>query len=564
MCLILGGLMVLSIVFMLISALKSYAAVADVKETDVGLKYGQSAVQTVTLFSSGGFEVELPGIYTVDTDARTELVFSADGNEYKYNKDILVNPKKGNGSDDTGIGLNIVGGYHVAISEYRTGEVGSGNDNPVYIENGQSEQGQSTYKFTKDNINEYIKQFRNIVEANNGTLHLSIAVFPAYINGGYYIMAGSCETLSEADDIKSTLELVFTMDASVFAPDPDVITVHDAKNEILFETDRCKDLVIKPEGTALTYEGAEYNGRFILTRSNAYGDALSVINRIATDDLVRACLSVEYPENTDPELLKALSVIYRTKLNLSSGVHSADGFDVCTDHHCMRYIGCGKVVKGGSIDLAVQATAGEIITHSGKPIHAQISNSCGNSTVSSKDAFGFECAYLVSSVKDGLDSEKVFNEWTRQYSASELSSILKMNSYDEIRGSIKTVAVNARSENSLYVTSLTFTDIFGNEATVTGSEKIRSLFGGDLPSASFAVSKAGKPVQIVYTDNEGVVCTIDKTLTGTPGYFIFAGEGDGSGTGFDLSAAVKLISAGKNYKELIAAYYPGVEIKNAK
>jgi|GEM_PF-2448304 len=566
MCLFLGILMVLSIVFMVISAFKSYAhtepaSIDDLKsdtEISVGLCYDKNAAQSLALSSSGGFVIDI-GNYTLST-SEPVLVFAADGNEYLYNSEILVNPEKNGGLAEDDFGVNIVGGYHISISGYRVGELDLGGDNPIFIQNGTG--AGSTYSFTKDNIDEYIAQFESTLSAHSDTRGLDIQIFPGCLNGGFRIMVGSFASVSRAEEVLTVLENVFNMDVAIASPNRNAITIQNLNNDILFETDLLSEMTVSPDkGDRIIYNGRSYKGCFRIDRYNLYKDALVLKNVVSIDDYVKSCLSSEFSENDDPELLKAMAVIFRTNAFNSIGEHESDGFDVCAGNHCRQYTGCGSYVTNGATESAVDAVSGKVIAYGGKPIHALYTESA-NTTVSSKDAISADLPYLSPLKKESLSDNELFGSWKREYSASDLSSIIRSAGYTEIVGSIKSVDVNKRGKASLYVASITFTDIFGNELTITGSEQIRKLFGGDLPSAEFAVSKAGKPVYVVYEDESGNVQTFSITLSGSPGYFVFAGDGVGSGMGLVIETASLLASKGSDYKDILNYFYKDVSIEN--
>ena len=565
-CLILGIIMLLAIVVMVISAFSTgtYAKnvpASSVKadcDVSVGLSFDGSAVQSVTLNSSEGFVLDVGGYLTGVND--TSIIVAADGNEYEYNNEIIVNPVDEDGLPDESKGVRVIGGYHIGVTSFNIGG-GSGieTDNPVYIEkNGKTN---VTYSFSNSNIDEYIELFRSSVTTNQDTKNLSLDLFPAYIGGKYYMMVGSFDTADEANEIMDQLNDIYSMSASVFSPNKNVVTVHNLKNDILLETDIETSFKISSKNSGIISMGGNmYKGCFTFKRSNFAADALNVINRITLEDYVKACLSAEISSSESAETIKAAAIVFRTAALRELGTHEESSFDVCNDIHCMKYIGCSAYSDSDKISNAVDATAGMVITYEDSLIYPVYCKSAMSTTVSAEDAFGENIPYLRSLLTNWEMDDSVYEEWKYEVSPSDLYSIIVSGGYNDIKGSIKTVTVDKRSGNSLYASSVTFVDIFGNELTVEGSENIRKLFGGNLPSSAFIVSKAGKPVIFNYYAENGQVSEITRTLEGTPGYFIFSGEGIGSGVGLSLSGAAKLAGNGYSYEQILATYYPGTQI----
>ena len=565
-CLILGALMALSAVAMVISAFLpgSYAksvpktSVNADSEVSVGLYFDGSAVQSKTLSCAQGFVMDING-YILGTN-ETDIIVAADGNEYEYNNDIIVNPVDENGEPDNSKGIKIIGGYHIGVTSFSIGDgTGIQTDNPVYID--KKGGSNSTYSFTKDNIDEYTELFRSSVTTNQDTKNLSLDLFPAYIGGKYYMMVGSFYTEEEANEILELLNDIYSMNASVFAPNQNVVTVHTLKNDILLETDIGASFKISAKNNGIISIGSNmYKGNFAFVRSNFTYDAINVINRLSLEDYVKACLSTEISPLESAETIKAAAIVFRTAALCGLDTHKDSSFDVCSDIHCMKYIGCAAYSDSDKISNAVDATAGTVITYEDALIYPVYCRSAMSTTVSAEDAFGEDIPYLRSLLTNWEMDDSVYGDWKYEVSASDLYALTVAGGYTELSGSVKSVTVNKRSENSLYATSVTFVDIFGNELTVEGSENIRKLFGGNLPSSAFIVSKAGKPVTFSYYAEGGQVSEITRTLEGTPGYFIFCGEGIGSGVGLSLSGAAKLAENGYSYDQILSAYYPETEI----
>ena len=557
LCGFLGALMVFGIVFMVITSFltDSFAAPEDnqkynvkSREISVGLNYLSSAVPGCTLSSTGMLTVSTNNLELDDITG--EVTVSFDGNEYIYNGEI---------SDNTN-GVLIIGGYHVRISYIQTagGGSSSGQDNPVFVVPGASgDSGNVGQGFTKENINEYISGLNQ----SDAFSRLQVYAFPMYIGSECYIAVGDYATKEEAANLLGELQQNFKIVADIAEPNDNMMTVHTGENRILFETDSKSDLKISSSGNnPLTNgKGEQFYGTFEFCRDNSENKgALRIINTLTADDYVKSVMSVELSSNYSSEMLKACAIVFRTLAYNLHGVHSEQGFDVCSDSHCQKYIGCASVSE--SISGAVDQTLDNVLTYEKKLIYPVYCISSGSTTVSLSDAIGNNLSYLTS-LKTPWDLDNAaFDDWTASVSPSELCRTLNAAGYNKLETSIRSISVDKRSENSLYITEITFTDILDNSVTISGSENIRIALDGIVQSAAFIVGKSGSAVTFESFDENGNAKEETRALSGVVGHFVFSGEGVGSGVGLSFSGAQSLAKQGKTFSDIISVYYPSATL----
>lgn len=557
LCGILGALMVFGVVVMVISSFltDSYADEEDEKKYNahsdkisVGLSYLSSAVQGYTLSSSAPLRLSTDNL--IITDGPKEVTVSFDGNEYMYNGEITDNTN----------GVLIVGGYHIRISFIQTSGGGSSseNDNPVLVVPGASGDGGSVSQgFTKDNIDEYITG----LDGSDIFRTLGVYSFPTYHKNDCYISVGDFSSKEDAAEILGELQKNFVMTAEIVGPAEDMITVHDADNKILFETDTGSHLEISSSDNSpiASGRGERFYGSFEFTRDNSAGSStLGIINTLGIEDYVKSVMSAELSSSYSPETLKACAIVFRTLAYRMHGVHDEYGFDVCSSSHCQKYLGCASV--SDTIISAVKAVEGRVLTYKNELIYPVFHVSGGSTTVSSLDAVGKEISYLEAKnrISDGYDT--VFDEWKTNILPSELSEVLRAAGYDGIKAGISTISIDKRGENSLYVSEITFTDILGNSITISGSENIRAVLNGVIESTAFIVGKSGSIVTYKYYDANGREIEEERAMQGIVGYFVFSGEGNGSGVGLSFEGAEKLANAGGTFADIVSFYYSGAAV----
>ena len=257
---------------------------------------------------------------------------------------------------------------------------------------------------------------------------------------------------------------------------------------------------------------------------------------------LKEVVSAEMPAGFEFEALKAQAVAARSYLvsrqnayKISGPPEEHKGADICTDPtHCKAWIseekrreswGADADKNWDKISKAVEETNGEVITYNGEVISAVFHSTSSGKTESSKDVWGGERPYLVSveSYGDTL-SPKYKSE--KEISLGEFKKIAEENidGVDFSKG------------------------IIGNIA--------RSDAGGILTIEVGGVKVKGTVLRKIYDlRSTNIEITIDGDRVN------FDVKGFGHGVGMSQYGANYLASQGKDYKEILKAYYTGVEIE---
>ena len=257
-----------------------------------------------------------------------------------------------------------------------------------------------------------------------------------------------------------------------------------------------------------------------------------------------------------------------------------EGFDVCADDHCQRYEGITRRDEhpeaAANVQKAIDATRGQVLMYDGKVCDARFYKSCGGATELFENAWANEhypyleavrdeigtplldltieenaqafirtspsayCnttdARVLSQVLNNYDQEtKDFYRWTVQYTAAELSEIIRERSGIDFGEILDLVPIKRGPSARLYEMQ-----IVGSKRTmVIGKElEIRKwLSKSHLYSSAFVVDR-----------NE-------------QGDFILTGAGWGHGVGLCQIGAAVMADKGYTYEQILAHYFPGSEIK---
>lgn len=329
------------------------------------------------------------------------------------------------------------------------------------------------------------------------------------------------------------------------------------------------------------------------------GPHLTAINILQLEDYLLSVISSEMSATSSVEFLKAHAVISRSWLlaqkakasavneNYTSCISTSEEyirwydredhhhFDVCADDHCQRYQGISRAYTP-IVKIAVQETAGEILTNNGKICDTRFSKCCGGITErfdntwepishpylvkvsdsakplptvdltneteagawiqSSPDVFcNTTDKKILSDVLNDYDQEtQHFFRWTEKYTTKELSALVKKRINIDF-GTITDITPIERGVSGriikLRISGTAQTKIIGKELI------IRKAFSeSHLYSSAFIV---------------------EKTTDG----FLLKGAGWGHGVGLCQIGAAVMGAQGYRYREILSHYFPESKIK---
>ena len=332
--------------------------------------------------------------------------------------------------------------------------------------------------------------------------------------------------------------------------------------------------------------------------------SITVVNRIGVEDYLRSVISSEMSATSSPELLRAHAVISRSWLlaqirkneRIADGARAYDActvtddeivrwqdredhtdFDVCADDHCQRYQGVTRQ-STAAVAEAVDATAGIALTDpdSSELADARFSKCCGGVfelfencwepvhhsylTVRSDapDALVYpDLRYesrarawieaspeafcntadesVLSQVLNNYDRESIdFYRWTVRYGVEELSDLVRERTGIDFGTITDLVAVERGTSGRIVRLRITGT----KRSMIIGKElEIRhALSRSHLRSSAFVVDRDGDD-------------------------FVLRGAGWGHGVGLCQIGAAVMAEKGYGWREILAHYFPGAELK---
>jgi stage II sporulation protein D len=184
----------------------------------------------------------------------------------------------------------------------------------------------------------------------------------------------------------------------------------------------------------LTYDQSGYRGDLVVKR---HGDVLTVVNELPLDRYLRGVVPWEVPRGWHSAAYKAQAVAARTYALAT--LHPGEDYDLYPDTRDQMYGGIRA--ERPQTNLAIGATAGEVLTYGGRPITAYYFSTSGGRTADVRDVWPRARAvpYLVS-VADPYDYYSPRHVWpTRVLTPSALGAKLG------VQGVVDAVAVPNRS-----------------------------------------------------------------------------------------------------------------------
>lgn len=271
-----------------------------------------------------------------------------------------------------------------------------------------------------------------------------------------------------------------------------------------------------------------------------YFDATGQTVAIPLEEYVTGVVAAEMPPAFADEALKAQAVLARTyavrKMRAfggPGGCGDIEDADVCGDFRDQAYVTYPELVqKLGEaqaraywqrIVAAVTATAGEIVTYEGEPIVAVYHSTSAGMTEDAAEVWGHAYPYLQPVPSDDRTSFR-YEEQTR-IPLGQVASEFGVSALPAAAGEPAVAAVGQTAGGRVRSVRI------GTE-TVPATE-FRQRLG--LRSTNFVLREEG-------------------------GELVITTYGYGHGVGMSQFGANEMAEAGRDYREIIAHYYQGVEV----
>lgn len=288
-------------------------------------------------------------------------------------------------------------------------------------------------------------------------------------------------------------------------------------------------LVIEPaKNVTLTFQKNTYTGKLYAVPD---GKTFKIIEYADLEDYLLGVLPYEMSPSWPQEALKAQAVAARTYTLMELNRRKKADFDLYNDVRSQMYKGSGKVYD--SVRQVVTATEGQILTFKGKPFYTYYHANCGGGTDDAKSWTGAKGPTMkpLRGASCGYDTHSKSYTWTRKVPQQSINRFVNKNG---LKGSVKKIKIGQKSPSKRAETLVFITN---------GGKK-------ELSCPKFRLSVGSSVLRSCK------ITDIDKSAGG----FTFSGRGYGHGVGLCQDGAKGMAEAGKNYKKILANYFPSSDI----
>jgi stage II sporulation protein D len=257
---------------------------------------------------------------------------------------------------------------------------------------------------------------------------------------------------------------------------------------------------------------------------NRQGKLLAVAT-LPLEEYVAAVLSREASPGFQPAALSALAIAVRTYAFNAASKPRDPAFDLLNGVDDQVFDGFDRVYP--QFRAAAAETRGLMLWHDGAPARANYHSTCGGRTESAADAWGKPFPYLVSVACDDCRESPA---WRWEYrmpfeEGKRVAQSLGLRVHDELK--IEVVATSPTGR----------------------AARIRLKSGGATREAPAAAFRQGAGT----TKVKSLLFAIDRAGDG----WKITGSGYGHGVGLCQWGADGMARRGRDYREILARYYPG-------
>jgi stage II sporulation protein D len=297
---------------------------------------------------------------------------------------------------------------------------------------------------------------------------------------------------------------------------------------IVLEGDRCPKGGVRINAEGITVRVNQYALSGVIEIKRNVSGRYRIINELGLEDYTRSVVGEEMGAKWPIEALKAQAVLARTYAMYRKSCRCAADYDLCSTVNSQVFTGGAKEKEGPS--MAARETAGEILTYGGAPIEAVYHSTCGGQTEDACNVWDWKFPYLKSRVCNYC-KDSPYYKWKRSITILEIDESLVQAGY-MING-LKEIKVLERSPSER-ILKLRLTGESGS-VVIKGADFRKAVGYSKLPSTAFEAHREGDS-------------------------FVFLGRGSGHGVGLCQFGAKGMAEDGKNYREILQYYYPGVTL----
>lgn len=357
--------------------------------------------------------------------------------------------------------------------------------------------------------------------------------------------------------------------------------------------------IVPSEDGFIQIQDRKYRGEIEIVKEQTW---LNVINIIEIEQYLYGVLKKEISPEWPKEVLKAQAIAARTFALSNMDKFIDQGYNICATTNSQAY--GGVFHEHPATNKAVNDTRGLIVVYQGEPINAVYHSDSGGYTENSEDVWGGYVPYLRSVPSNYEETVSPPNHhWDCMLTEEELLTKLTKQGY-QLSG-IKDVIIGEKTEAGRII-SVDIIDHFYQTITMKTNDFRLSVGPTLIRSSLFNIEKKGSKEETIIKDAEmdeiredkespqksvreildeerdftiselisllnrpreeqapqkPTTIEVKKEIESSDLLFIFSGKGNGHGVGLSQWGAYGMAVQGYNYKDILAYYYQGIQLK---
>lgn len=319
----------------------------------------------------------------------------------------------------------------------------------------------------------------------------------------------------------------------------------------------------------LKKETRQYHGQVYVTVGN--DGKLVAVNAVDAERLLEGLVPSEIYASSHEEALKTQAVAARTELLSSLGMrHHADPFLMCSTQQCQVYAGAGKA--NPRTTKAVRETRGQVLfRQDGRLVDARYSANSGGISENNEFIWGGKPDPALRGRLDALaGSRQEWRPFSRGVTAANVQAFLRLPPQSAYAGRTATGARQFRWQQTVSEAELTklVAEAYPEVGVVRAIEPLERGFSGRASSVRITgtkgqvVARGDLHIRRLLGGLKSALFVVNPVGDAkAPSAFAFVGAGFGHGVGMCQSGAMGMAEAGKSYKDILAHYYQGSQVR---
>ena len=302
-------------------------------------------------------------------------------------------------------------------------------------------------------------------------------------------------------------------------------------------------------GTLLRWGGRRYRGALLLMPTDS---GILVVNQVAFEQYLRSVVAGEIGKRTESEhaAAEAQAVAARSYAWVKLAGNAARAYDVVAT--VLDQVYGGVEAEAPVADAAVATTVGTVLTYGARVVNAPYYSACGGTTAEAADVWKSGNEPYLRRISDRVPgSERAWCEaaprfrWTTSFSGDEVERLVSRYLANGAAVRVRGAAVTGSTP--------------GGRASGIAFETSRGRLEARGNELRFVLRKGGELLGSTWVDLEPQLGA-DGELTG----LLVRGRGYGHGVGMCQWGAIGRARAGHDYRAILAAYYPGTQLRRVE